>query len=214
MHLYDAQKILNTVPTKAAKKLAVMVNAARKNGVQEGLEEKRLFVKSVICGKAYLHKKMEFKGRGRTGKIRVPKCSVKLVLEEKPLEEFYRMILQGKCPPGLAEYYKNLLVQSEADYEHLSRASFMLSAKGRYYRKQQFKRLVIMVEKEAKAAGNHVKRSKIERNLLDKAVAQMVKDTQRIEEAEIFRLSEQLPALVHSFPHARWTVNEAGQLLC
>ena len=142
------------VPTKAAKKLAVMVNAARKNGVQEGLEEKRLFVKSVICGKAYLHKKMEFKGRGRTGKIRVPKCSVKLVLEEKPLEEFYRLLLQGECPPGLAEYYKNLVVQSEADYEHLSKASFMLSSSGRYYRKQQFKRLTKMVEKEARASGN------------------------------------------------------------
>jgi hypothetical protein len=49
-----------------------------------------MFVKEVICGKAYLHKKIEFKGRGRVGKRRVPKCSMKLVLEEKPLADFYR----------------------------------------------------------------------------------------------------------------------------
>ena len=32
-HLYDAQEILNRVPTKAAKKMNVILNSARKNGV-------------------------------------------------------------------------------------------------------------------------------------------------------------------------------------
>ena len=73
--------------------LNTMVNAARKNGVQDGLSEQRLFVKSIICGKAFLMKKLEIKGRSRMGVRKVPKCSVKLVLEEKPVEEFYKMLL-------------------------------------------------------------------------------------------------------------------------
>ena len=96
-------------------------------------------------------------------------------------------MLEGKTPPGLAEFYKRTLIQSEADYEHVARASHMLSSSGRYYRRNQFRRLVMLVEKEARRAGHPVKRSKIERNLLDKAVARMVADTRRVEEAEVFR---------------------------
>lgn len=35
-------------------------------------------------------KKMEIKGRSRMGMIRKPKCSLKLIVEEKPIEEFYK----------------------------------------------------------------------------------------------------------------------------
>ena len=61
-----------------------------------------MFIKSIICGKGILQKKIDIKGRGRMGIIRVPRCSVKLVLEEKPMEQFYRLMLTGKTPPGLA----------------------------------------------------------------------------------------------------------------
>lgn len=59
-------------------------------------------MKEVICGKGILQKKLEIKGRGRMGIRKVPKCSVRIVLEEKPIEEFYRLILEGKTPPALA----------------------------------------------------------------------------------------------------------------
>ena len=65
-------------------------------------------MKSIVCGKGILLKKMEIKGRGRMGIRKVPKCSVKLVLEEKPIEEFYRMILEGKCPAGLADQLRTV----------------------------------------------------------------------------------------------------------
>ena len=38
-HIYDAQNILNQVPKKSAQVLNTMINAARKNGVQDGLNE-------------------------------------------------------------------------------------------------------------------------------------------------------------------------------
>lgn len=131
--------------------MAVILNSARKNGVQSGLQEQRLFVKSVICGKSISHKKLDIKGRSRVGERKVPKCTVKLVLEEKPLEEFYKLLLIGKCPPALAIQMKTIMVQSDADFERVQKLSFMTTSEGRYYRRTQFNRLVQKVEKEYRA---------------------------------------------------------------
>lgn len=47
--------------------------AARKNGINKGFNEERFYVKTAIVGKAYSHKKIDIKGRGKMGFIRVPK---------------------------------------------------------------------------------------------------------------------------------------------
>jgi len=108
-------------------------------------------VKSIICGKSISHKKLDIKGRSRVGERKVPKCTVKLLLEEKPLEEFYKLLLLGKCPPALATQMKTMMVQSDADFERIQKLSFMTTSEGRYYRRTQFKRLVHKVEKEYRA---------------------------------------------------------------
>jgi hypothetical protein len=69
-----------------------------------------MFVKSVICGKGFLMKKIDIKGRNRMGMIMVPKCSIKLVLEEKPLKDYYKMLVKGECPPGLSNLLRTMLV--------------------------------------------------------------------------------------------------------
>ena len=72
----------------------------------------------------------------------MPKCSLKIVLEEKPFVEFYKMLLKGEAPQGVGHMFRTLMVQSEADFERVQRLSFMTTSKGRYYRRTQFKRLV------------------------------------------------------------------------
>jgi ribosomal protein L22 len=54
-----------------------------------------MFVKNVICGKGILMKKIDIKGRSRVGVKKVPKCSLKIVLEERTPREFYKMMLKG-----------------------------------------------------------------------------------------------------------------------
>ena len=76
---------------------------------------------------------------------------MKLVLEEKPIEEFYKLLLVGKCPAALAIQMKTIMVQSEADYERVQKMSFITTSEGRYYRRTQFNRLVQKVEKEYRA---------------------------------------------------------------
>ena len=102
MHLYDAQSYCAAVPRKSAEVMGKILNSARSNAKFQGLEEQRLFVKSVVCGKGVLLKKIDIKGRSRMGMIRKPKCSVTIVLEEKSVEDFYKLIISGKCPPGVA----------------------------------------------------------------------------------------------------------------
>lgn len=94
-----------------------LLNSARKNGVNKGLNEERLYVKSIICGKGTLFKKLDIKGRGRMGIIRVPKCTVKLVLEEKNPLDYYKMVLSGNTSPGLGQQIRNMVFQSDFDFE-------------------------------------------------------------------------------------------------
>lgn len=112
--------------------------------------EEKLFVKSIICGKGILFKKVDIKGRTKMGMIKKPKCSVKLVLEEKTMQEFYKMIVSGNCPPGIANQLKHVVVQSEANLSTIHKMNPLLTSRGRYYQRTQFKRLVRQVVREYK----------------------------------------------------------------
>ena len=94
-----------------------------------------MFVKSIICGKGFMFKKLDIKGRSRMGIILVPKCSIKIVLEEKPMEDWYKLMLTGKSPPGIGHMFRSMMVQSEANFERVQKLSFLTTSKGRYYRK-------------------------------------------------------------------------------
>ena len=68
---------------------------ARSSGMREGYAEERMFVKTIIVGKGISHKKIDIKGRGRHGMIKVPKSNLRLELEEKSAIDFYKMLLKG-----------------------------------------------------------------------------------------------------------------------
>lgn len=74
-----------------------------------------MFVKTSIVGKAIKLKKMDIKGRGRTGMIKVPKSSITITLEEKSPQDFYKLIMMGQTPPGLAHTMRKMLYQNDAD---------------------------------------------------------------------------------------------------
>ena len=94
-----------------------------------------MFIKEIICGKGLLFKKMAIMGRSRMGIMRIPKTSIKVILEEKPLVEYYKMMLKGNCPPQMAQLLKSVMVQSDADFNRVKSASFMTTSQGRTYRK-------------------------------------------------------------------------------
>lgn len=163
--------MLANLPTKSSVVIQKLLASARLNGARVGMAEERMFVKEVVCGKAFLFKKIDIKGRGRMGIIKVPKCHVKLTLEEKPLEEFYKMVLKGDTPPAFGTMIKTMLYQSGADFEKVASLSHMTNSKGRHYRRTQFKRLIQHIQKVYRSKGQKFRRDKIERNVLDKLTA-------------------------------------------
>ncbi len=52
-----------------------------------------MFVKNITVGSSILFRKPDIKGRGRTGVIKVPVCSMRITLEEKSPAEFYKLTL-------------------------------------------------------------------------------------------------------------------------
>ena len=118
-HIFDAQTLLNNIDNKASGVLVRLLNSARKNGVQQGMTEDKMFVKLVLCGKGLMFKKLDIKGRSRMGIIRVPKSSVKIVIEEKHPVDYYKMLMKGKCPQGFAGVLKTMLAQSDADFDQV-----------------------------------------------------------------------------------------------
>ena len=62
--------------------------------------------------------------------------------------EFYKMMLKGETPPGLAALFRRMVYQNKADFEHIKDVSHMLTSNGRRYRRVQFRRLVQSLQKE------------------------------------------------------------------
>ena len=67
---------------------------------------------------------------------------MRIVLEEKTEADFYKMMLKGESPPGLSALFRRVLYQNKADFENIRQTSHLLTSKGRYYRRVQFRRLV------------------------------------------------------------------------
>lgn len=60
---------------------------------------------------------MDIRARGKFGMIHSPKSSLRIVLEEKPMEEFYKMMLSGKTPTTAGYIFRKMLYQNDASFE-------------------------------------------------------------------------------------------------
>jgi ribosomal protein L22 len=147
-HVYDALNTVNAQYKKGAPVVLSVLNAAIKNGQRKGFAEDRMFVKTSIVGKRLSHKKLDIKGRGRMGVIRVPRSSITITLEERSPQDFYKMIVSGKAPTGVAHTMRRMLFQNECSLEQVQRLAHITTSEGRFYRRTQFKRLISLVKKE------------------------------------------------------------------
>ena len=107
--MYDALSALAQVDKKGGPIAIKVLESARRNGLKQGYDEQRMFVKTAIVGKALSHKKIDIRGRGKTGTIKVPKSSMTITLEERTPLDFYKMVLKGDTPPSVGEIFKRML---------------------------------------------------------------------------------------------------------
>ena len=93
---------------------------------------------------------------------------MRITLEEKSTVEFFKMSLKGETPIGMSALMRRVMYQNKASFDQMRGASHMLSARGRYYRRVQFGRLVQKIQKDYMKRGIRMRRQKIERNMLEK----------------------------------------------
>mmetsp|Transcript_28324 Transcript_28324/g.37816 ORF Transcript_28324/g.37816 Transcript_28324/m.37816 type:complete len:240 (+) Transcript_28324:111-830(+) len=133
--LIDAKAMLGSVDKKGAKFVRELVDEIEKQGVKRGRNPEQMFVRTATVGGSIMYKTADIKGRGRTGMIRKPLSSIRIVMEEKTPKDFYKMMLKGDTPPGLSALFRRMLYQNKADFDHIRSISHMLTSKGRYYRR-------------------------------------------------------------------------------
>lgn len=116
-HLYDAMNIISDCEKKGGPVVRSVLEAARKNGEKKGFSEDRMFVKFSIVGKAIDRKKIDIKARGKMGIIKVPRSSITITLEEKSPQDFYKLVMLGQTPTGMAHVMRKILYHNDADLE-------------------------------------------------------------------------------------------------
>ena len=70
--------------------------------------------------------------------------------------------------------FRRKLYQNDADFEKVKALSYLTTSRGRYYRKQQFGRLVQLIQSDYQKQGVEMRKEKIERNVLEKAAAEFL----------------------------------------
>ena len=109
MHLFDAIETVASIDKKGGPIVKSVLEAARHNGARQGMDEQRMFVKSVVVGRAQGFKKIDIKARGKMGFTRAPVTSLTLELEEKGPEDMYKLVMQGKAPAGVGTMFRTIL---------------------------------------------------------------------------------------------------------
>jgi len=157
---------------------------AKNNALQKGAREHCLFVKEIQLGKAVRYKRVDIKAKGKTGIRRTPSSSIRLILEEKSLEELYKLFITGHCPPGLASAIRKMLIEKGADFEEITRYSHVTTARGRF---EQRKKLKFEVENEKsklrKSMRKKIIRSLIKKIYIDQLAEKQAAETRKKEKA-------------------------------
>ena len=83
------------VDKKGAKFVTELLQQLEDAGIRRGRNPEQMWVRTVTVGSGVVFKVPDIKGRGRCGIIRKPKCSMRIVLEEKTPEQFYALMLKG-----------------------------------------------------------------------------------------------------------------------
>lgn len=184
-HITDAISAAEKLDKKGGPVLLELLQKVKEAGVKQGLNPDMFYVKEAFVGKGFRSKMIDIKARGKMGIIQRPKSSLTVVMQEKPINHVVKDALMGNTPPGIGEVFRKRLLESNADFEDLRKYSFMITSKGRSYRRQQFKRLVELARRDYEQRGIHLREKQIVKYMLEKQMQMIIKDKKEKADIEV-----------------------------
>lgn len=168
MHVLDGLATLEPLKQKCAPWIAGMIRSAIYNGVaHKGMDGERMYISQIVLGKNQPTKGRRFAAKGRVFTALKPASQITVILEEKPVEEFYKLMVTGHYSPTLARILRNKFLTENADLDTIRKYQNLLTAKGRQQQRVMFKRKVLQLVQEYKKKGVYVSQETAEMKLLE-----------------------------------------------
>lgn len=144
MHLYDALTLMYSKNRKSWSYVAKTLEQVRKHALHRGFDDTRLYVVEALTGKHRRNSGIRFHGKGRGGEMKHDLSQLKIKLEEKPVEELFKIMYKGKTPPMLAYFFKKKILEKNGGYEDIKSLTWVLTGKGRQQQRLMLKRRVML----------------------------------------------------------------------
>jgi hypothetical protein len=131
---------MEACPKRAAEPIFRALNMVRNHALGVGMNQDHLWVQGAELQKQKRRKSIYYHAMGKGGIMKRDWSRVKITLEEKPIDEIFRLVISGHSPPGLAMLWRQRFERENADYETIRKFQFILTSKGRQQRRLMIKR--------------------------------------------------------------------------
>ena len=167
-YLFDALYIMRAMDKKIARFAADTIETVVIKEIQARmLDPKHLWVTSVVINRKRRVKGIYYHARGRAGRKHRDFCVLKFTISEKPIKEFYKMMIAGKAPPYLAYVIQERLLEKKASLEEVRNLQPLTHSRGRQQQKLMFRRKVLKQWIEYKKQGFNMRFSLLHEKMLE-----------------------------------------------
>ena len=200
LHIEDALQAMEDSPKKCAIRIKNALNMVMHAAIQKGFNGDHLWVKCIQVQRQWRNKDIYYAARGKSGKMRRDWSRVYIELEEKPVQEIYRLFIEGNMPAGLSRKWRDFLREKDSDLETIRKFQFLLTSKGRQQRRLMIKRQAqkmqdeFLVRKQTltiQAKGAVVNFDTIKEYVIEKEAVRFAEDYQFFEKREVDSLIEE-----------------------
>lgn len=193
-HVLDAINRLERSQRKVPKLLIRTFYNLLDHAKRQGLNPTRLWVHGCLIGLTKRYRSTRYAAKGRGYKEKRDFCQVKVILWEKPENEFYEEIAVGEAAPAISNLVRFILKKQDASHKELARFTGVTTARGKQQARLIFKRKVDQVMLANQQSGTYEPRKVIAARLkaeLGEAMKEKLASLQQ-EEHSSLRLRERL----------------------
>lgn len=140
MYAYDAISSLLGARSKAAEMIANTIKQTLNHAKCKGYREERMFIHGIMVGRQRRFKQVRYHGRARHGTLKRNIVQLRVILEHKPLDQMYKLMLNGKTPAAMAYLIRSQLIDDDQNYDKILKYQFALTSKGKQQQKLMIKR--------------------------------------------------------------------------